>query len=500
MTGDNSLVSRNVPVAAAFGRAPIELFDVQTAGGAVVATTVSGGDLLHGDDGNDRVFGQGNGTQPATQTDPADSRNNDYVGSAIRHPPTSSGATGQADEDAAGWLGDVILGGVGDDTIEGDHGNDVIFGDGTGGAGHDEDDIAGGGSANDGKIFETARLGLGAALLDGADTIHGDSGNDTVGDDDAVIGDNGWVKRLGTSQSGPGPDTAPVDIVGRDVQMVQVNPANFTYGNDFVAGNGGHDELYGQAGDDAVEGGWGSDAMIGDLAKVTTDLLGVGDDTTCEPARTIAPNEPFVTADVCQDGTLFRLVQLFAFDDTTATAVNGADVMLGGDGDDWMHGGAGGHHSGRRRRRCGDPGSGAAGCHHRRDPNLLSSDVDRIFGGDSNGAGTVNPTTGGNGDVIWGGRRNDHVYGGRGDDMLDVRPDPQFPATWGAWARPTSRATTASTSPTAATTRTPSRATWLTTGPSTATGCSTGSGCTTSRTCARRAMACTSRSVTRTRP
>ena len=37
--------------------------------------------------------------------------------------------------------------------------------------------------------------------------------------------------------------------------MVQVNPANGTFGNDFVAGNGGHDELYGQAGDDAVEGG-----------------------------------------------------------------------------------------------------------------------------------------------------------------------------------------------------------------------------------------------------
>ena len=48
-----------------------------------------------------------------------------------------------------------------------------------------------------------------------------------------------------------------------------------------------------------------------------------------------------MTADVCQDGTLFRLVELYAFDDTTPTAVSGKDVMLGGDGDDWMHGGAG---------------------------------------------------------------------------------------------------------------------------------------------------------------
>ena len=83
---------------------------------------------------------------------------------------------------------------------------------------------------------------------------------------------------------------------------------------------------------------------------------------------------------------------------------------------------------------------------------------------------------------------NDHIYGGTGDDMLDVRPDALIPGDLErVGARPTSRATTASTSPTAATTRTPCRATWPTTGPSTATGCSTGSACTTSRTCARRA-------------
>jgi Ca2+-binding RTX toxin-like protein len=439
ITGDNALVNRNIPVNASFGRAPIELFDFQTATTGASPLT-SGGDVLQGNEGNDRIFGQGNGAQPATQTDPADGRNNDFVGTAQASPDFVR-ATGTADEDDDApneWLGDVILGGVGDDEIEGNHGNDLIFGDGTAGPGHDEDDIAGGGSANDGKIFDNARAGLGAALLDGADTIHGDSTDDEVGDDDAAIGDNGWVKRLGTTQTGAGPDGQPVDIVGRDVQMGQVMPASGTFGNDFVAGNGGHDELYGQAGDDAVEGDWGSDAVLGDIGKVTTDLLGDGaGDGVCTPPRTIAPQEPFVTADVCQPGTLFRLVQLFAFDDNQATSVKGKDVMLGGDGDDWMHGGAG------QDLIQGDGDADPLSEHAHpslpgvtvvEDPNPASADVDRIFGGDSNGAGTVNAVTGGNGDAIWGGRGNDHTYGGRGDDMLDVHPDPQFPTTWSAWA------------------------------------------------------------------
>jgi Ca2+-binding RTX toxin-like protein len=119
--------------------------------------------------------------------------------------------------------------------------------------------------------------------------------------------------------------------------------------------------------------------------------------------------------------------------------VEGADVLLGGDGDDWMHGGAG------QDLIQGDGDAGPESPHPNlegvtvvADPNPASFDVDRIFGGDSNGAGTVGAVFGGDGDAIWGGRRNDHAYGGRGDDMLDVHPDPdpavQFPKTWEAWA------------------------------------------------------------------
>ncbi len=99
----------------------------------------------------DMIFGQGNGAQPATQTDPDDGRNNDFVGTAPASADFDSAVTGTADEDQAAWLGDSIYGGLGDDYVEGNHGNDLIFGNGTAAVGHDEDDINGGGSANDGK-------------------------------------------------------------------------------------------------------------------------------------------------------------------------------------------------------------------------------------------------------------------------------------------------------------------------------------------------------------
>jgi Ca2+-binding RTX toxin-like protein len=467
ITGDNALVKRNVDVVNGPPRAPIELFDVQIAGGPAIDTGTSGGDLLQGNEANDRIFGQGNGVQPATQIDPDDDRNNDFVGT-LQGSADFNRSTGTADEDdnpQVKWLGDVILGGIGDDEIEGNHGNDLMFGNGRPGTPdneHDEDDIAGGGSANptapagnpgasSSKIFDNAREGLGAALLDGFDTIHGDSANNTVGDDDAVVGDNGWVQRLATKQAGPGPEKdangnpIAIDQFDRNVQMTTTKAVDGTFANDFISGNGGHDELYGQQGDDYVEGGFGSDAMVGDLGKVTTDLF--TDNTgnaACGAARTISPNEPFVQEPVCQPGTLFRLVQLHAFNDNATAGQTpvaaGNDVMLGLDGDDWMHGGPG------TDMMNGDGDAGAESDHPSlpgvtvvADPNGASADNDHIFGGDSNGSGGLpNADKGGNGDAVWGGRGHDHTYGGRGDDMLEVRPDPNnavnFPPEWSAWA------------------------------------------------------------------
>ncbi len=435
IAGDNALLNRNIPIdngPSGPDRAPIELFDVQTSTGATIAPDVSGGDLLQGNDGEDRIFGQGNGAQPADQTDPVDGRNNDFNGTDEADGDFDRLA-GTPDEDGshqAGWLGDTILGGDDFDEIEGNHGNDLIYGNG------DQDDIAGGGSADDGKIWDGMRLLNGAHLLDGADTIHGDDADPTLGDHDAIVGDNGWVGRTGATISGDGPEGVPISLAERLVSMTDANPDVGTYGNDYVAGNGGHDEIYGQAGDDMLEGEWGSDAMVGDLGFVVTELLGDGDaNVLCGEARFLEPQQPFVGEDICVDGTLFRQVLLFAQDDTQTTAVIGEDVMLGGDGDDWMHGGAGAdliQGDGDGGAEIPDPD--ATYTFDVVDPNPLSADKDRIFGGDSNGRGTVDPVIGGDGDLLWGGRGDDYTWGGNGDDMIDVRPDGVYPATWSAWA------------------------------------------------------------------
>ena len=443
ITGDNALINRNVPAEngpSGPERAPIELFDVQTSTGPTVAGDVSGGDLLQGGDDEDRIFGQGNGFQPADQTDPVDGRNNDFNGAAEGSADFDRLA-GTADEDGshqAGWLGDTIVGGGADDEIEGNHGNDLIYGDGgdTDAANDGEDDIAGGGSADDGKIWDDLRVMNGAHLLDGSDVIHGDDADATEGNHDGVVGDNGWVGRTGLTIAGDGPEGVAITITERLVTMVDSLPDAGTFGDDYVAGNGGHDELYGQAGDDTVEGEWGSDAMVGDLGRVTTELLGDGDaNALCGEPDFLEPRQPFVGEDICVDGTLFRQVLLYGFDDTQIGAVEGSDVMLGGDGDDWMHGGAGAdllQGDGDGGAEIVDPD--AAYTTDVTDPNPASADKDRIFGGDSNGRGTVDPVLGGDGDASWGGRGDDYTWAGNGDDMIDVRPDGLYPATWAAWA------------------------------------------------------------------
>ena len=72
MAGDNAFMNRVL-----FGDAdtPIDLFDVNSADEALV----SGGDTMHGDDGDDVMFGQGNGAQTA-QSDPPDGLDNDGDG------------------------------------------------------------------------------------------------------------------------------------------------------------------------------------------------------------------------------------------------------------------------------------------------------------------------------------------------------------------------------------------------------------------------------------
>ena len=296
----------------------------------------------------------------------------------------------------------------------------------------------------------------------------------------------------------------------RDVTTKTTTEATGAFGNDYVRGGLGQDDVYGTLGNDWLEGNENEDAIVGDMGKVVDNVLGADDavDPPDPPQQFIVPNQPFLGATINQTGVLKREVTLYAFNQSLATAGIGHDVALGGDGNDWIHTGPG-----------EDLANGNAG-------------DDRIFLGDNFTA----TTAGKNGaqlrlahdrvDAGWGGLGYDHVWGGYGADYSDVRPRKSAevpgllpasdPETWyqvaGAGPRWASRRrrrrscrTTVSTTRTATTTsatrttstaagiRTRCRRTSATTGRTSATACSTGAAATTATTSARRPTATGSR-------
>ena len=371
----------------------VTLHDVATLAYAPAAGS-SGGDTLYGEDADDLLYGQG-GT-------------------------------------------DTVKGGGGDDVVEGNAGADQLFGEG------DEDDMLGGTGlvrywddpAGVVKIdaYTVADLvGGTAGRADGADTMYGG------GDSDVMLGDNGVVDRLSGGASlwktkaykhfpdghnATTANAAPVAVgsftrTDRLVRMTDVAPdaqggSPLTAGSDLMSGGVGDDTMFGQfddtaegsftltkaqiegfcptsqigaplAGDvelwgDLACGGAGEDAVLGDQG-VVEDVVTVG------PATFIKPKDPFVSEWTNIPATLERRTQLTTFDK------GGDDALLGGSESDSMHAGAGG------------------------DVVNANDGDDRVFGGQSPRIGE-SPRL----DALWGGPHNDHVYGGFGDDFLDVQP------------------------------------------------------------------------------
>lgn len=423
ITGDNALINRNLPAVNGPNgsqRAPIELFDVQTITGSAIAGEVSGGDVLHGDEDDDRIFGQGNGFQDADQADPDDGLDNDFDGresaSSTEYDcaddfdndgdgatdAAESGCSGAIDEDTA-WDGDIMFGGSGDDAMEGNHGADWMFGD------EGEDDMIGGGSANDGVIDDNRNP---VGLLDRSDVMSGGA------DDDVMTGDNARIDRVAAGGSFARLDSddllspaaagyGPVDQAVRLTNMFPGDAGAAAHGDDHMTGDDGNDEMYGQLGDDFVLGSAGDDALIGDLGQVQVDLVG---DSAADPApATIVSNSPRWEAAVNQVGSLRWDTELYAAD-TSAGGVGGNDVLLGYDGRDVAFGGPGNdviNGDGDGVEETLDPTQSEFS--HITDIDATTVDDDVLFGGDD-------------ADAIWGGRGNDVEYGGWGDDHLDVRP------------------------------------------------------------------------------
>ena len=449
MTGDNAWIDRSgvlsesdlvLPAVTDRG---VALFDVVLVGDPV-DTSASGGDWMSGGTERDVMFGQGNGDQDSSQADPLDGVDNDLDGREDGDPddpgdlgfdclddpgPTSSydpdndgdgdvdgddpDCQASIDEDQP-WAGDVMFGDDGDDYMEGNHGGDWMFG------GDDEDDMIGGGSADDGLIVPGRQ---GDDLQDGHDVMRGEDEDDVMTGDNAridrVLDGADWSRQSSSDVTGDIAEGIPddYDIAVRITHMATTSEPAGAHAGDYLTGEAGEDEIYGQLGDDFALGGIGDDSILGDLGQVTTDLLGDGDDPTIPTGFTldqfIEPNEPFVSDTIFSTGQLFRRAELFA-SDTSQGGQGGEDVILGGDGSDWVHAGPGDDivqgDDGRdveEETVVGDPALASIA-----DPFPTTNDEDRLFGDDGD-------------DVMWGGRHHDHLWGGHGEDDLDVRPRPE---------------------------------------------------------------------------
>ena len=213
---------------------------------------------------------------------------------------------------------------------------------------------------------------------DGAEEMHGFSGNDTIsgldGDDlldggsgrDSLFGDGGDDTLLGGTQDdyldgGNGSDS--LFGMGGDDTLLGAQ------GGDDLDGGGGRDLLDGGIGADRMAGGPASDAFIVDDAGddvVEAPDAGPADMVEASISYKLAPNvERLRLIGDAETGNGNGL-------DNRIWGTTGPNVLKGGGGDDWIAG-----NSGR----------------------------DRVIGGDGD-------------DTLFGGAGNDQVVGGKGNDVL----------------------------------------------------------------------------------
>ena len=154
---------------------------------------------------------------------------------------------GNGDDDLQGEGGwDFITGGRGNDTISGGAGNDDVFG-------NENDDVLSGDDGDD-------RLWGGF----GNDTVHGDAGNDLlVGNvgDDHLWGDDGKDMVIGGRGNDVLDGGADTDFLfGNENDDIISGGA----GNDWIWGGIGYDTIHGDGDDDVILGNRGYDQLFGD--------------------------------------------------------------------------------------------------------------------------------------------------------------------------------------------------------------------------------------------
>ncbi|WP_305729842.1 calcium-binding protein [Burkholderia ubonensis] len=270
----------------------------------------SDNDVLYGGNGNDALYG---------------GLGNDYLDGGNDHDFLDGG---EGDDRLFGGSGDDELnGGNGNDALSGDTGNDKIFG----GAGND---LILGGLGNDVLYGEAGNDELQGG--DGHDRLYGGDGNDRLfgqAGDDILYGGAGDDILVGFTASNDGKQTlAPGET-----------------DNDYLYGGDGRDTLIGGLGDDYLDGGAGADLMEGGQGNDTYIVNSVNDvilEHANEGYDTVISSANYILNANVEE---LRLVEGFKIngtgnalnnrivgnsEDNILDGVTGADVMIGGKGND----------------------------------------------------------------------------------------------------------------------------------------------------------------------
>lgn len=414
--------------------------------------TVSlGEDLIYGGPGDDRLYGESEGT--------VDALYDLSVAPTGRPGDWTSGGTGN-DSIYGGAGDDVLMGGLGEDDLVGGAGMDVMlgddhfvnataalywtvlhpnFGESMPGFGDFEFglfpvfnyypnivvDPASIDSFIEDPRISYYKLGGGADVLTGGagkDILIGQLGDDTLYgglEDDLLAGWEGADRIYG----GKGDDRIAGEFGRYEQPSQRVVPALEVgipgllgapafdggvvdqVGNDLLDGGPGDDVVFGEGGDDVVLGGDGTDTLYGDASYLPdafhgSDLLdgGAGDDRLFgnsgdDRLYGAAGNDALSggPGNDLLDGGVGDDMLAGEDGDDTIRAGAGSDFVTGGSGADYLRGGAG-------------------------DDRLEGGDDDDVLWGEA-GADTL--TGGGGSDALYGGSGDDIVAGDDGDDLLD---------------------------------------------------------------------------------
>ena len=113
-------------------------------------------------------------------------------------------------------------------------------------------------------------------------------------------------------------------------------------------GDGQNDTIIGGTGNDRIYGGAGDDAILGDDGYYRSSRNGLTEplwDVTTPNATNVlqAIPGPYTQATTFQAGDMYNEARLLGYtaDPTVAGAASYADIIYGGQGNDWIHGGGG---------------------------------------------------------------------------------------------------------------------------------------------------------------